>query len=56
LVGSSGAGVLTPQGYLLGIHTDGDCALDGSGTNRGWSAARIVQASSYLQDTDIGDR
>jgi hypothetical protein len=56
LVGSSGAGVLTSQGYLVAVHTDGDCALDGSGTNRGWSAASIVAASAYLQDIDIADR
>jgi hypothetical protein len=56
LVGSSGAGVLNHQGYLLAVHSDGDCADDGSGTNRGWSAARIVAVSSYLTDGDIADR
>jgi hypothetical protein len=56
LVGSSGAGVLTRGGYLLGIHTDGDCAEDGSGSNYGWSATSIVAASSYLQDSDVADR
>lgn len=56
LVGSSGAGVLTRAGYLLGVHTDGDCAEDGSGANTGWSAARIVEASAYLVDADIADR
>jgi len=56
LGGSSGAGVLNRQGHLLGVHTDGDCAEDGSGANKGWTAARIVEASAYLQDTDIGDR
>ena len=56
LVGSSGAGVLNHQGYLLGVHSDGDCDLDGSGTNRGWSAASIVAASGYLEDSDIADR
>jgi hypothetical protein len=56
LVGSSGAGVLTSQGYLLAVHTDGDCAADGSGTNRGWSAAAIVAASAYLTTADIADR
>lgn len=56
LVGSSGAGVLNRTGYLLGIHTDGDCAEDGRGSNYGWTAASIVAASSYLQDTDIADR
>lgn len=55
-VGSSGAGVLNEQGYLLGIHTDGDCAADGSGANRGWTAASVVQASAYLQASDIADR
>ena len=56
LVGSSGAGVLTRGGFLLGVHTDGDCAQDGSGANFGWTAAAVVQASSYLQATDIADR
>jgi len=56
LVGSSGAGVLNRQGHLLGIHTDGDCAVDGSGSNMGWDAAGIVEASAYLQPTDIDDR
>jgi hypothetical protein len=56
LVGSSGAGVLTSDGYLVAVHTDGDCAADGSGTNRGWSSAAIVAASAYLQPTDIADR
>jgi Trypsin-like peptidase domain len=56
LVGSSGAGVLTWSGYLLGVHSDGDCDVDGSGTNRGSSAAAIVEASAYLQASDIADR
>ena len=56
LVGSSGAGVLNRQGQLLGVHTDGDCAVDGSGANTGWTAASIVATSSYLQATDIADR
>jgi Trypsin-like peptidase domain len=56
LVGSSGAGVLTSNGYLVAVHTDGDCAGDGSGTNRGWSSASIVAASAYLQAIDITDR
>ena len=56
LVGGSGAGVLNRSGYLTGIHTDGDCARDGSGANRGWTAAAIVEASAYLQDVDIADR
>jgi hypothetical protein len=53
LVGSSGAGVLTDQGQLYGVHTDGDCGTDGSGSNTGWSAARIVEASPYLEVTDL---
>jgi hypothetical protein len=56
LVGSSGAGVLNHEGYLVGVHTDGDCALDGSGSNRGWTAAAIVEASAYLVDADIAER
>jgi hypothetical protein len=56
LVGSSGAGVLSQQGYLVGIHTDGDCDMDGGGSNRGWTAADIVEASAYLQAADIADR
>ncbi|HEX2688443.1 MAG TPA: serine protease [Kofleriaceae bacterium] len=56
LVGSSGAGVLNRQGYVFAVHTDGDCAQDGGGSNMGWSAASIVEASSYLQGADIADR
>jgi len=56
LVGSSGAGILTRQGYLLGIHTDGDCDEKGRGANRGWTSEVIVGASEYLQDTDIAER
>jgi hypothetical protein len=56
LAGSSGAGVLTQTGALLGIHTDGDCAVDGTGANFGWTAASIVEASAYLTDADIADR
>lgn len=53
LVGSSGAGVLNEQGHLLGIHTDGDCNEEGSGANRGWTAEAIVEASPYLQPSDL---
>ncbi|HEU4726542.1 MAG TPA: serine protease [Kofleriaceae bacterium] len=56
LVGSSGAGVLNRQGFVVGVHTDGNCTEDGSGTNYGWSAARIVEASAYLTDADIAAR
>jgi hypothetical protein len=56
LVGSSGAGILNRQGHLVGIHTDGDCGTDGSGTNLGWTAAVIVDASPYLEAVDIAHR
>jgi len=56
LVGSSGAGVLNQQGHLLGIHAGGDCTEAGTGSNRGWSAQSVVQASAHLQDDDIADR
>ncbi|WNG29759.1 trypsin-like peptidase domain-containing protein [Cystobacter fuscus] len=56
LVGSSGAGVLNRQGYLVGIHTDGDCDEKGHGANRGWTVQSIVDASPYLQSADIADR
>jgi hypothetical protein len=55
-VGSSGAGVLTQSGALLGVHTDGDCAADGSGANVGWSATAIVEASAYLAPGDLTDQ
>jgi hypothetical protein len=50
-VGSSGAGVLDHDGFLVGIHTDGDC--EDGGTNFGWTAASIVAASPHLQDADL---
>ena len=54
LVGSSGAGVLNRQGNLVAVHTDGNCATDGTGTNHGWTATAIVRASAHLQDEDLG--
>jgi hypothetical protein len=56
LAGSSGSGVLNAQGFLYGVHNDGDCDTQGGGTNSGWSAASIVAASAYLQDADLADR
>jgi hypothetical protein len=56
LVGSSGAGVLNRQGHLVGVHTDGDCDEKGHGNNWGSTAEAIVEASEYLQSTDIADR
>jgi len=56
LAGSSGAGVLNAQGFLYGVHNDGDCDTQGGGANSGWSAASIVAASAYLQDADLADR
>src|SRR5690606_25055459 len=56
LAGSSGAGVLDREGYLIGMHTDGDCTADGTGANRGWSAELVVQVSAHLQPEDIEDR
>lgn len=56
LVGSSGAGVLNRDGYLIGVHTDGDCRIDGGGTNHGWTAASVVEASPYLTPADLADR
>ncbi len=56
LVGSSGAGVLNEQGYLLGIHTDGTCDENGGGANLGWTVASIVEASAHLELSDLAER
>jgi hypothetical protein len=56
LIGSSGAGVLNQQGYLVAVHTDGDCATDGGGANHGFAAEAIVEASAYLRADDLADR
>jgi hypothetical protein len=45
--------VLSREGYLVGIHTDGDCDTEGGGANRGWTAASIVEASAYLEEADL---
>lgn len=47
LVGGSGAGILNASGDLIGIHTGGDCSVDG-GTNYGWSIASIIEHSELL--------
>jgi len=44
------------DGFLYGVHNDGDCDASGGGDNTGWSAASIVAKSPYLQDADIADR
>lgn len=54
LVGSSGAGVLNAHGHLAGIHTLGGCSKTG-GTNGGWTATSIVEASSVLRPEDLED-
>jgi hypothetical protein len=51
-----GAGVLSREGHRVGIHTDGDCDESGRGTNHGWTARVIVEASPYLQATDLRER
>lgn len=56
LPGSSGSGVLNLDGFLYGVHNDGDCDIQGGGDNTGWSAASIIAKSAYLQDADIADR
>jgi hypothetical protein len=56
LVGSSGAGVLGRHGRLVAVHTEGNCAADGSGANLGWDIGAILHASSYLTPSDIHDR
>ena len=54
LVGSSGAGVLNAGGMVVGIHTLGECSETG-GTNGGWTATSIVEASSVLRLEDLED-
>lgn len=53
LTGSSGAGVLNRWGGLFGIHTEGDCARDGSGSNGGWLTATIIETSAILSEADL---
>ena len=53
LVGSSGAGLFNANGWVIGIHTGGDCET--TGTNFGWQAAAIVRASRVLQDFVVDD-
>src|SRR5262249_28973753 len=48
--------ILQRSGFLLAVHTDGDCATNGSGANDGWSTASIVAASTDLTTADIADR
>ena len=48
LGGSSGAGVLNNQGYLVGIHTNGGCSSFG-GANRGVSVLAASSRSSTIK-------
>ena len=55
LVGSSGAGILDRDGRIVGVHTDGDCDTDGTGSNFGWDTPIVVEASAYLTPADLID-
>jgi V8-like Glu-specific endopeptidase len=46
--GSSGSGILTPDGQLIGIHTDGGCTTTG-GENKGMRLSRLIPHSATLQ-------
>lgn len=48
LSGSSGAGVLDPEGRLIAVHTDGGCE-NGMELNKGTSIAAIIKSSVMLQ-------
>ncbi len=45
LPGSSGSGVLNASGYLVGVHTNGGCAPDGTGANSGTRMTSIAAVS-----------
>ncbi len=49
-VGGSGAGVLSTDGKLVGVHSRGDCNEFG-GANAGWTAQAIVLASTILDSS-----
>ena len=53
LLGSSGAPVFNELGHVIGVHGGGNC--DVSGTNWGWTAARIVEVSRVLTDYELED-
>ncbi|XXY45949.1 trypsin-like peptidase domain-containing protein [Sorangium sp. So ce269] len=45
--GSSGAGVLSPYGFLIGVHTTGGCSL--TGANYAMRMSRLIEHSPTLQ-------
>lgn len=45
--GSSGAGVLSPYGFLIGVHTTGGCDL--TGANYAMRMSRLIERSPTLQ-------
>jgi hypothetical protein len=46
--GSSGAGLLTSEGFLCGIHTNGGCGLQ-TGQNHGYRIESLIEISPILQ-------
>ena len=48
LPGSSGSGVLNKSGYLVGVHTNGGCADDGTGANSGTRMTSIAGVSATI--------
>ncbi len=52
LGGNSGSGILhSPSGRIVGVHTNGGCNFQGTGSNSGVAIAAIVAASPTLQAT-----
>jgi len=51
LGGNSGSGILrTADMALIGIHTNGGCREDGSGSNSGFKVTSFIAASPFLQN------
>jgi V8-like Glu-specific endopeptidase len=50
LGGNSGSGILhSPSGRLVGVHTNGGCNTDGTGSNSGVAITAIIAVSPTLQ-------
>lgn len=56
LGGNSGSGILGPAGELVGVHTNGGCNAQGTGSNFGTAIAGIRAVSPTLQALPHGAR
>jgi V8-like Glu-specific endopeptidase len=57
LGGNSGSSILSsPDGAIVGVHTEGGCAESGGGANSGMRISRLLEESPVLRKIAAGSK